>query len=196
MNKEELEAALVELDTALVKAFPNAEPMRCLVVGGACLVLAEISARPTKDIDTIIIDFLGRGSDTLVYGDEADKKKVRQIIRKLGRQFGLPKNELLWFNDDCSSFLVEVSDIPAMRLVREYQKLLLYIPDDMGFILACKFMAGRPAKDFADIKILCDLIGIHTRAQAQQLVDRFVPSLYHQHLHDVRKTLKILFPEE
>ena len=59
MNKEELEALLDELDEALVVAFPGPETISVLVVGGACLVLSDVTTRPTKDVDVIITDLLG-----------------------------------------------------------------------------------------------------------------------------------------
>src|SRR5438034_6922221 len=49
MNKPELEALLEELDEALVKAFPGPEPMSVLVVGGACLLLQDVTTRPTEE---------------------------------------------------------------------------------------------------------------------------------------------------
>jgi len=59
VNKQEIEAYLVELDEALFKAFPSPEPFRVLVVGGACLLLSDITTRSTKDIDVIITDLPG-----------------------------------------------------------------------------------------------------------------------------------------
>jgi uncharacterized nucleotidyltransferase DUF6036 len=54
MNRDELTLLLTELDEALAQAFPGPEPVRVLVVGGACLLLAGITERPTRDIDVII----------------------------------------------------------------------------------------------------------------------------------------------
>ena len=59
MDKQEIEAYLIELDEALAEAFPSPEPMRVLVVGGACLLLADVTTRTTKDIDVIITDLEG-----------------------------------------------------------------------------------------------------------------------------------------
>ena len=49
MNRREIEAYLHELDEAFTEAFPSPEPMRVLVVGGACLLLADVTTRATKD---------------------------------------------------------------------------------------------------------------------------------------------------
>jgi hypothetical protein len=61
MNKHEIEAYLIELDEALAAAFLSPEPMRVLVVGGARLLLADVTTRTTKDIDVIITDLEGQG---------------------------------------------------------------------------------------------------------------------------------------
>jgi len=57
-----------------------------------------------------------------------------------------------------------------------YQKLRLYVPSDLGYILACKLMAGRAEKDLADIEALCQTLGTRNRAQAQSVVDQYFPS--------------------
>ncbi len=54
-----------------------------------------------------------------------------------------------------------------MQLLKAYQRLHLYVPNNLGYILACKLMAGRPEKDFADIEALCQTLGIQNRVQAQ-----------------------------
>ncbi|MGH2479101.1 MAG: hypothetical protein ACRDHW_05545 [Ktedonobacteraceae bacterium] len=104
----------------------------------------------------------------------------------------------MFLNDDCASFLLEIGlgNIPEVRLLRTYRKLHLYVPDDLRCILACKLMAGRPAKDFGDIAILREKLGIETRAQAIMLVNRFFPSIYHQYIYQLPQTLKTIFPED
>ena len=54
LMKLELEALLKEFDEALLGDFPGPEPMRVLLVGGACLLLQEITTQPTDSVDTII----------------------------------------------------------------------------------------------------------------------------------------------
>jgi hypothetical protein len=67
-----------------------------------------------------------------------------------------------------------------MRLLKAYQKLRLHVPSDLGYILACKLMAGRPEKNLADIEALCQTLSIRNRAQAQSMVDQYFPSPIHQ----------------
>ena len=172
MNKPELEALLQELDEALVKAFPGTSPMRVLVVGGACLLFQEVTNRPTEDVDVIIFEMMGSEESTLIFQSPiADK--IRRIIKGIGKRHGLKGERQMFFNDDCSPFLLELSEneLPPMRLLKAYQKLHLYVPSDLRYILACKLMAGRPEKDLADIEVLCQTLGIQNRTQAQHVVN-------------------------
>jgi hypothetical protein len=100
MNKDELETYLQQLDQALLKAFPGPEVMHCLVVGGACLLLAGISDRATKDVDVIVTDLFGMGEASLIYDLDETRAKVRRTIQAVGRAAGLPKKEQMFLNDD------------------------------------------------------------------------------------------------
>lgn len=197
MNKEELEALLEELDEALVEAFPGPEPIRALVVGGACLVFTDVTTRQTKDIDVIIFDLLGTGEASLVYNLNPTTARLRKLIGAIGKRHGLRGDDCMFLNDDCASFLLELGqgNIPETRIFRTYQKLHLYIPVDLRYILACKLMAGRPDKDFDDITLLRQKLNINTREQALTLVNRFFPDFYHQQLYELPQTLKVIFPE-
>jgi hypothetical protein len=197
MSKEELEALLEELDAALAEAFPGPEPISVLLVGGACLLLADITTRPTRDIDVIITDLLGTGEASLVYDLTPTTAKIRKIIEGIGRRHGLRGDERMFVNDDCAAFLLEMGygKLPPSRLFRAYRKLRLSVPTDFAYILACKLMAGRPAKDYPDIAVLCQRLNIQTRAQAHALVNRFFPDPYQQYLYRLGETLRDLFPE-
>ena len=155
MNKQEIEDYLIELDEALAGAFPSPEPMCVLVVGGACLLLADVTTRTTQDIDVIITDLEGQGEASLVYQLTKTTKRIRQIIAAIGKQHKLPAKERMFFNDDCALFLLDMGPLPQMRLYRAYRKLHLYLPVDLGYILSCKLMAGRPGKDYVICKPLC-----------------------------------------
>lgn len=196
MNKPELEALLEELDEALVKAFPGPEPLRVLVVGGACLLFQGVISRPTEDVDVIIFEMMGSEESTLIFQSPiADK--IRRIIKGIGKRHGLKGERQMFFNDDCSPFLLELgeNELPPMRLLKAYQKLHLYIPSELGYILACKLMAGRPEKDLADIEVLCRTLRIQNRAQAQQVVNQYFPSPIHQATYLLPQTLERLFGE-
>ena len=77
MTKSEVEAFLRDFDEALVQAFPSPEPMRVLLVGGACLLLQGITAQPTDSVEVIIVEMLGSKERTFVFhSPTADK--IRQ----------------------------------------------------------------------------------------------------------------------
>ncbi len=101
----------------------------------------------------------------------------------------------MFFNDDCSPFLLELgeNELPPMRLLKAFQKLHLYVPHDLRYILACKFMAGRPEKDLDDISVLCEKLGIQNRTQAQQVVNQYFPSHVHQATYLLPRTLDRIF---
>jgi len=194
MKKLELEALLEELDEALVKAFPGPEPMSVLMVGGACLIFQGVTDRSTEDVDVIIFEMMGSEESTLIFNAPiADK--IRRIIKSIGRRHGLRGKQQMFFNDDCSPFLLELSEneLPPMRLLKAYQKLYLYVPNDLRYILACKLMAGRPEKDLDDIAVLSKRLDIQNRSQAQQVVDQYFPSPIHQATYLLPHTLDRLF---
>jgi hypothetical protein len=194
MNKLELETLLEELDEELVKAFPGPEPMRVLMVGGACLLFQGIINRPTEDVDVIIFEMMGSEESTLIFKSPV-ANKVRRIIKSIGKRHGLKGKYQMFFNDDCSLFLLEMSEneLPPMRLLKAYRKLYLYVPASLSYILACKLMSGRPEKDFADIEILCRVLDIQTQVQAQQVVDQYFPSSILQATYMLPQTLGRIF---
>src|SRR5579859_7322619 len=194
MNKSELETLLGELDAALVKAFPGPEPMSVLMVGGACLIFQDVTDRSTEDVDVIIFEMMGSEESTLIFNAPV-ADKIRRIIKSVGRRHGLRGKQQMFFNDDCSPFLLELSEneLPPMRLLKAYRKLHLYVPSDLGYILACKLMAGRPEKDLDDIAVLCGMLNIQNREQAQQVVDQYFPSLIHQATYLLPQTMDRFF---
>lgn len=194
MNRLELETLLEELDEALVKAFPGPEPMSVLMVGGACLIFQDVTERSTEDVDVIIFEMMGSEESTLIFNAPV-ADKIRRIIKGIGKRHGLRGKQQMFFNDDCAPFLLELgeNELPPMRLLKAYKKLFLYVPNDLRYILACKFMAGRPEKDLDDIAVLCETLGIQNRQQAQQVVDQYFPSFIHQATYLLPQTLDRIF---
>lgn len=80
-----------------------------------------------------------------------------------------------------------------MRLLTAHRKLHLYAPMDLGYLLACKLMLGRPEKDGADMAILRQALAIQNRVQAQQIVDRYFPSPAQQAMYRMPCTLELVF---
>jgi hypothetical protein len=194
MTKPELEVLLDEFDKALVKAFPGPEPMSVLLVGGACSLLQGITTQPTDSVEVIIVEMPGCQERTLVFHSPiADK--IRRIIREIGKRYGLKGERQQFFNDDAAPFLLELSEheLPPKRLLKAYRKLHLYVPRDLGYLLACKLMVGRPGKDGAVMAVLCQTFAIQSPAQAQQLLDQYFPSPAHQATYRLPRTLESLF---
>ena len=194
MTKPELEVLLEEFDKALVKAFPGPEPMSVLLVGGACSLLQGITTQPADSVEVIILEMPGSQERTLVFhSPTADK--IRRIIREIGKLHGLKGERQQFFHDDSASFILELSEyeLPPMRLLTAYRRLHLYVPRDLGYLPACQLMLGRPEQDCAEIASLCQTLAIQSRAQAQQLVDRYFPSPAHQAAYRLPCTLESLF---
>ena len=101
----------------------------------------------------------------------------------------LPGN---WLNDLIGDFLRGTGTAPEGTLWRTFALLEVYIPPS-EYILALKLFAGRP-KDRDDSIILCQQLQIRTRAQAQRLVDRYIPDTQLQLLNHLDETLDDLFP--
>jgi hypothetical protein len=194
MTKTEVEALLQEFDEALVQAFSGPEPLSVLLVGGACLLLQGITTQPIDFVDVIIFEMLGSQEHTLVFHSPiADT--IRRLIKEIGRRHGLKGERQQFFHDDAAPFLLELSEdeLPPKRLLKAYRKLHLYAPRDLGYLLACKLMLGRPEKDVGDMAVLCQALAILGRAQAQHLVDRYFPSPAQQATYRLSCTLESVF---
>ncbi len=177
-----------------MQAFLGPELMSVLLVGGACFLLQGITAQPVDSVDVIIFEMLGSQERTLVFHSPiADT--IRRIIRAIGRRHGLKGEHQQFLNDDAAPFLLGLSELglPPIRLLKAYRKLHLYAPKDLGYLLACKLMLGRPEQDGADIAALCQTLAIQNRAQAQQLVDRYFPSPAQQATYRLPCTLERMF---
>ena len=193
MNKDELEGLLQELDVELMNAFPGPERIHILVVGGACLLFTGVTDRPTRDVDVIITDLFGTGSACMAVNPNKDARKVWRIIGDIGKSHGLRGTDRWFLNDDCAPFLAELGDIPAAHVWKQCVKLVIMIPDDLSYILACKLIAARPDKDLGDIAALRKLLHVSTREQAQAVVDRFFPDRDLQDLYDLPNNLDRIF---
>jgi hypothetical protein len=196
MNKDELEGMLEELDMEINHAFPGPEKIQVLVVGGACLLFTGTTTRPTEDIDVIITDLFGKGKASLVVNLDTTTKKIRKIVESVGERHGFKGSKKMFLNDDCAPFLIELGDIPPHKVWKEYIKLVLCVPSDLSYILACKVIAGRPKKDYGDIEKLCSLLGITSIDQAKEVVDRYFPDHALQEFYDLSKNLNEIFGPE
>ena len=181
MEAQDIERYLADLGQELQQRGVR-QPIRLLVVGGA-FMLTQLHNRPsTNDIDVLFKE-LAPSSTSPIY------RAFKAATRAVARRHALPGN---WLNDLISDFLRGTGTAPEGTLWRTFTPLELYIPE-AEYILALKLFAGRP-KDRDDITVLCQRLQVLTRAQAQQLVDRYIPDRQLQQLNHLDETLDDFFP--
>jgi hypothetical protein len=181
MTEQEIEDALAALGHELQRLGVQA-PIRVLVVGGA-FMLTQIHNRPaTKDIDVLLKDIDDPSTSPLY-------PLVQAAVRSVAAQQQWP---ITWFNDVVADALRNNGIVPQGTLWRTYGALEVYMPE-AEYILALKLLAGRP-QDTPDIQALISQLGIQTRDQAQQALDRYIPDRRVQQLNQAPMTLQRMFP--
>jgi hypothetical protein len=181
MQGQDIERALAALGQELQNLGVQ-KPIRLLLVGGA-FMLTQIGNRPsTNDVDVLLKDVELSTTSPL-------SQTFHAAVRAVARKHRLPNT---WLNDLIGDFLRDTGTAPEGTLWRTSGMLAVYVPPS-DYILALKLFAGRP-KDREDIASLCQLLHIQTRAQAQQLVDRYIPNKQVQQLNHLDDTLDEWFP--
>lgn len=174
-----------------------------LIAGGAYMLLQK-KRRSTLDIDFALVEnpptrilpnkafriMVKKGevsgkSSTVPYATEL-KQAVEMVAQ---RHKNLPDD---WLNDEAAVYYYD--DAPHAEVIfwRSFgNTLFIYLPT-MEYMLATKIAAYRP-KDAKDIQILIQELKIHTREQAQAIVDTFLlPEA--KEFWEVDEKLDILFP--
>lgn len=178
-------------------------PFHMLIAGGAYMLLQK-KRRSTLDIDFALVEnpptrippnqafriMVKKGevsgkSSTVPYATEL-KHAVEMVAQ---RHKNLPDD---WLNDEAAVYYYD--DAPHAEVIfwRSFgNTLCIYLPT-MEYMLATKIAAYRP-KDAKDIQILIRELKIHTREQAQAIVDTFLlPEA--KAFWEVDEKLAILFP--
>ncbi len=178
-------------------------PFHMLIAGGAYMLLQK-KRRSTLDIDFALVEnpptrippnkafriMVKKGevsgkSSTVPYATEL-KQAVEMVAQ---RHKNLPDD---WLNDEAAVYYYD--DAPHAEVIfwRSFgNTLFIYLPT-MEYMLATKIAAYRP-KDAKDIQILIQELKIHTREQAQAIVDTFLlPEA--KAFWEVDEKLAILFP--
>jgi hypothetical protein len=119
----------------------------------------------------------------------AQYQMFKTAVRAVAGREKLPDS---WVNDLIGDFLRDAGTVPEGILWRSYTLLEVYIPPG-EYILALKLLANRP-KDQDDITELCQRLHIHTRDQAQYLLDHYIPNKQIQYINEIDTTLEELFP--
>lgn len=157
-------------------------PIHILLVGGAYM-LTQIHNRPTTNDIDILLKNVDDPTTSPLY------RTFKAAVWSVANKNQIPTT---WLNDVIGDFLRDASTVPQGTLWRKYAKLEVYIPPS-EYILALKLLAGRQ-KDRDDISALCQQLNIHTRQQAQRLVDRYITNRQVQQINDLDSTLNFFFP--
>ena len=181
MQAQDIEHYLADLGQALTE-MGQQQPLRLLLVGGAFMLTQLGSRRTTNDIDVVLKDVNDLTASSLT-------RSLKSGARTVAIRNHIP---VTWINDVIGDFLRDTSQIPQGTLWRSYGPLEVYVPEG-AYILALKLLAGRP-KDRSDIQDLCSQLHIHTRIQAQTIVDHYIPNKQVQQINDLERTLDALFP--
>ncbi len=181
MQAHDIEVYLADLGQELQQAGLQ-RPVRLLLIGGAFMLTQLHSRRATNDVDVLLKDVDDPTTSPLYLTFKA-------AVRAVASRNRLP---MTWMNDVIGDFLRNATRVPQGMLWRTYALLEVYVPE-AEYILALKLLAGRP-KDRGDIQLLCRQLHIGTRAQAQQVVDRYIPDKQVQQLNHLDTTLITLFP--
>ncbi len=132
----------------------------------------------TKDVDVVPLDF----PDTT--NPNRETKAFRSAVNAVAKQYRLRRD---WMNDVVAAF---IPPLGSLTLWRTYTHLQVYVPQ-ADCMLAPKLLSGRP-RDEEDIAALCQQLNIHTREQAQALVDRYADWQWQQECM-LEATLDALF---
>ncbi|QBD77091.1 hypothetical protein EPA93_14190 [Ktedonosporobacter rubrisoli] len=158
MEGNEIEVYFQALDEELANRKLK-KPVRLAVVGGVYMMFFLKNRNSTKDVDIVPLDF----PDSMQPSDET--KIFRSAVNAVAKRYQIKRD---WMNDVVAAF---IPPLGALTLWREYSHLHIYAPH-ADFMLALKLLAGRE-RDAEDIEALCEMLNIHTREQAQALVDRY-----------------------
>jgi len=181
MDAPEIEACLAELGQEL-HAVGVRQLVRLLVVGGAYM-LTQLHNRPaTRDVDVVLKDIDDPSTSPLY-------PPLQAAVRAVAQRRGLPAS---WLNDVVSDALRTQGVVPEGALWRAFGPLEVYMPEP-EYILALKLLAGRP-QDMPDIQTLSQQTGVSSRAQAQAVLDRYIPDRQVQDLNQVASTLDLVYP--
>jgi hypothetical protein len=123
------------------------------IVGGAAMALAYSTRRVTRDIDAVF------EPKSAIYGAAA----------KVAEEHGLPED---WLNDAVKGFMPGADEHP--RPVPEIRGIEVTTASPR-YLLAMKLMAMRFGEDDEDIEILLREAGVHSAAEALELLNSMYP---------------------
>jgi hypothetical protein len=150
LDREGIEEAFRRLGDRLAKRGVVAD---IYVFGGAAMALAYDSRRATRDVDAL---FKPHGI-------------VLEEAQAVAAELGLPN---WWLNEQASSYAAPGGDPSASR-VFDHPGLRVFAASP-EHLLAMKALAARP-RDVQDIRLLTELLNLHTVADVFALVRDIFP---------------------
>jgi hypothetical protein len=181
MTAQDIESYLAELGQEL-QAAGVTQPIRILMVGGAYMLTQLGNRATTKDIDVLLEDIPDPSVSSLYL-------PFQQAVRAVAARHGLAAN---WINDVIGDALRNYGPTPTGTPWRVYGPLEVLVPE-RAYILALKLLAHR-TQDEADIRILCQELGIGKRDEARRILDTYITDDTMKQLSDVNAALDTLFP--
>jgi hypothetical protein len=157
-----------------------------LVIFGGVFMMVQVQNRnSTRDVDVHLLNIPSMTDAPLA----RETKKFQTALQVVAKVHRIKKT---WLNDDGSMFYTGFAPNAQAHLWKRFNKLEVYLPE-MDVILVLKLMGYR-RKDQKDIAALCRRLGVHTRKQAQSLINDYVSGRW-QTEYMVEKTLIELFEE-
>ncbi len=149
-GRAEMERAFTALGERLARRGVVAD---VFVVGGAAMALAYDATRVTRDIDAT---FVPHGV-------------VIEEARRVADDLGLP----YWWLNEQASIYISGKDDPGKRRVFDHPGLRVSAASP-AHIFAMKALAAR-TRDIDDLRVLADIIGVQSAAEALQICADFYP---------------------
>lgn len=179
MDSNQIEQYLSMLGEELQKQGVK-QPVRLLLIGGAFMLTQIHNRHSTNDIDVLLKD------------TEDPQSPMYRTFKSAVRTVAANNNlSTKWLNDVIGDFLRDAGEVPKGKLWKKFSGIEVYLPPK-EYILAHKLLAGRE-KDENDILALSQQLKIKTRAQAQKLVEKYIPDKQLHQLHDLDNTLDRFF---
>jgi len=153
MNRKQIIKALKTLSRNLEKKGIRGD---IYLLGGAALIIAYNAKKETKDVDAVFLP----------------KSEIRKAAEEVANVLNLKKD---WLNDAVKGYLsnkpdqtpVVVLDEPGLRVMSASAE----------YLLAMKLLSAR-REDEADIKFLCDYLGIKSSMICSCLGAKFHPKKF------------------
>ncbi len=200
MDSVQIERYLYDLGEQLNQYEEIKDPISILIIGGVYMLLKHKNRLSTQDVDFALLNdfmqetprFTFKSEDTTTKPLSPQTKALVAASRTIASQYSLPRN---WLNDTSAYFVRDMAPYPEAELWQVFgKKLHVYLPS-APYVLALKLMIGRQ-KDASDIETLLQKLEIETRAQAQEIVDQFVPDKAYQEHYMISNTLDGIFGED